>query len=66
MPHELITLHLIEPGTHGGDSLFEVSLMLDERTREALRDGSPDDWRHAISRARDLIDEHTGERRTAF
>ncbi|MCW3065258.1 MAG: hypothetical protein JWN32_2430 [Solirubrobacterales bacterium] len=62
---KLVNLHLIETGTSGRESLFEVSLLLDESSRDALRDGDRDEWRRALGRARRLIDSHVAEKRSA-
>jgi hypothetical protein len=65
MSERLVNLHLIETGVRGTDALFEVSLLLDDRAREALRGGDHSAWRGTVLRARQLIDDHVSERRAA-
>jgi hypothetical protein len=63
MSERLVNLHLIEPGSRGGDALFEVSLLLSDSDRDALREGDREYWRRTIGRARKLIGDHVSSKR---
>jgi hypothetical protein len=62
MSERLVNVHLIEPGSRGGDALFEVSLLLSDGDRMALRSGDQSEWQRVIGRARKLIGSHVAEK----
>ena len=65
MSERLVNIHLIETGVRGSDALFEVSLLLDDKARDGLRQGEQEAWRSMLSRAQKLIGDHVSERRAA-
>jgi hypothetical protein len=65
MGERLIKLHLIDAGTHGGEALFEVALVLGEDERASLRDRDQMQWRETIGRAQRMIREHVSHRQAS-
>jgi hypothetical protein len=62
MGEQLVIMHLVEEGSSGGEALFEVALVLDDRERAALRGRDREQWRSTIARARRMIRDHVEHR----
>jgi hypothetical protein len=65
MGEQLITIHLIEEGSNGGEALFEVALVLDDETRAALLDRDAGQWRSTLARAQRMIRAHVAHRQAS-
>lgn len=58
MLDELVTFHVIEPGRSDRPTLFEVSMIVESDTRDALQACDEDAWKHVIGHAKDLVAQH--------
>lgn len=65
MGERLVKVHLIDEGTHGGEALFEVALVLGEGERDMLREGDREQWRSTVGRAQRMIREHVSHRQAS-
>jgi hypothetical protein len=65
MGEQLVIIHLIEDGSSGGEALFEVALVLEDREREALRLRDREQWRSTIARAQRMIRDHVVRRQAS-
>ncbi|HYH59714.1 MAG TPA: hypothetical protein VD790_10915 [Thermoleophilaceae bacterium] len=58
MEDELVTFHVIEPGSTGRPTLFEVSMIVELDTRTGLQDCDQESWQHVIGHAKNLVAQH--------
>jgi hypothetical protein len=62
MSEHCVSLHLIEPGSRGGDALFEIAMVLTDDEMESLSQFDADTWRSTICRAQRRIRDHVHHR----
>ena len=62
MSEHRVSLHVIEPGSRGGDALFEIAMVLTDVEMESLSEFDADTWRSTISRAQRRIRDHVQRR----